>query len=143
MIITGRAYGRRATLDVAGETLTWRAQRGAQPVPENIVTTTHDVREAIWLDQRWSMAGCILAVLGAVWMVTESIPWGAAAIVFAFALVAWRHAHPRLFLVLDLGNHHLVMKVALTSAADGRELVARIDRVHASGEAPASPPTLP
>ena len=46
MLLTGRAYGHRATLELTGDTLTWRAQRGTPRVAENIATTPHDVQGA-------------------------------------------------------------------------------------------------
>jgi len=142
-IISGHAYGRRATLELAADTLTWRAQRGAPQVAENIVTTVHDVRDVHWIEQGWSLPGGILAVLGALWIVTEGFLWGAAAIAIGAGLVVHRRLRPRLFLALDLGDRRLVMKVAIASAAPARTLVGRIQRALATGELPATPPALP
>lgn len=142
--IAGHAYGRRATLELARDTLTWRAQRGAlQTTAENIVTTIHDVRHVRWVEQTWSLPGGILAVLGVLWTYTEGLLWGALALAVAAAMLVHRRLRPRLFLALDLGDRSLVLKVAVTSAADARSLVDRIERVLASGELPATPPALP
>ena len=143
-IIAGHAYGRRATLELARDTLTWRAQRGAaQGVAENIVTTVHDVRDVHWIEQSWSLPGGILAVLGAVWTVTEGFAWGAIAIAIGAGLIVHRRVRPRLFLALDLGDRRLVLKVAIASAVPARSLVGRIQRTLATGELPATPPALP
>jgi hypothetical protein len=142
-VITGQAYQRRATLEITGETLTWRAQRGLAPVAENIVTTIHDVRDAHWIAQRWSVAGAVLAGVGVVWTFTQGVLPGAVAFAAGAALVVWRRLHPRLFLVLDVGDRRLVMKVGVPSAEPARALVGRIDRALATGELPSSPPTLP
>ena len=143
-IIAGRAYGHRATLELAGDTLTWRAHRGSlQPTPENIVTTIHDVRDVRWIEQAFSLPGGVLGVLGGLWTYTEGLVWGALALAAAAAMIAHRRLRPRLYLGLDLGNRELVMKVAVASAADARALVGRIERARATGELPATPPALP
>jgi hypothetical protein len=143
-IIAGHAYGRRATLEVNRDTLTWRAHRGAlQATAENIVTTVHDLRDVRWVEQTWSVPGGILAVLGLLWTYTEGVAWGALALAIAAALIVRRRMRPRLFLALDLGDRSLVMKVAVASAPDARALVGRIERALATGELPATPPALP
>ena len=143
-IIVGRAYGRRATLALAGDTLTWRAHRGSlQPTPENIVTTIHDVRDVRWIEQAWSLPGGGLGALGVLWMFTEGVLWGALALAGAAAMIAHRRLRPRLDLALELGDRRLVMKVAVASAPPARALVGRIERALASGEGPATPPALP
>lgn len=143
-IIAGHAYGNRATLELSQDTLTWRAHRGAlHKTAENIVTTVHDVRAVRWIEQSWSLPGGALAVLGLLWIFTESTLWGAIAIAAAIALVVHRRVRPRLYLSLDLGARELVMKVAVASAADARALVARIEHALATGELPATPPALP
>lgn len=144
MIITGHAYGRRATLEVAGDTLTWRAQRGAiAATAENIVTTVHDVRDVRWIEQAWSLPGGALGVLGGLWIYSEGLVWGALALGAAAALIAHRLLRPRRFLVLEAGDRRLVLRVAAASAADARALVERIERVLSTGELPATPPALP
>lgn len=141
--ISGHAYGRKATLVLTADTLTWRAQRGAAQVAENIVTTVHDVRDVHWIEQSWSLPGGILAALGVLWVVTEGFLWGAAAIALGIGLVAHRRLRPRMFLALDLGDRRLVMKVAIASAAPARTLVGRIQRALTTGEVAATPPALP
>ena len=143
-IIAGHAYGRRATLELAHDTLTWRAHRGSpQGAAENIVTTVHDVRDVTRIEQTWSRSGGVLAVLGLLWLLTESFLWGAVALAAAAALIAHRRLRPRRYLALELGDRRLVMKVTGASAADARSLVERIERALASGELPATPPALP
>jgi hypothetical protein len=141
-IITGTAHGRRATIEIAGDTLTWRARRGLTPVAENIVTTVHDVRLARWIVLRHSWAGLSIAILGGIWIASEGLV-GAVAIAVGLALMAWRLTHPRQYLVLDLGQSHLVMRVTLASTEPARILAGRIDRALQTGELPSSPPMLP
>ncbi len=141
-MITGHAYGRRASLEVSGDTLMWRAQRGARHVAENIATTVHDVRDARWLDLAWSRGGVTLIGLGALWAGSESLVAGGSAVAAGLALVIWRRLQPRQFLVLDLGDRRLVMQVTGVSAATARALSHRIRRTLASGE-PHATPTLP
>jgi hypothetical protein len=134
IVITGRAYGRRATLEIAGDTLMWRAQRGARRLSENIATTIHDVRDARWHDLAWSGGGLVLLGLGAMWAASEGVVAG---------LVLWRRLRPRHILVLDVGDRRLVMRVTEVSAPPARALAARIQRTLASGETPRVTPTLP
>ena len=143
LVITGHAYGRRATLEITGDTLMWRAQRGAQRIAENIATTVHDVHDARWLDLAWSRGGTVLLGLGAIWAASENLGAGIAAAAVGAALVIWRRLHPRQFLVLDVGDRRLVMKVTGVSAPTARELATRIQRTLASGEPPRSTPALP
>jgi hypothetical protein len=143
VVITGHAYGRRATLEVAGDTLMWRAQRGARRIAENIATTVHEVRNVRWLDLAWSRGGILLCGLGAMWAASEGLAAGIGAAAVGAALVLWRRLRPRHFLVLDVGDRRLVMRVAGASASSARELSARIQRTLASGEPPRVPPTLP
>jgi hypothetical protein len=143
-VVVGHAYGRRATLELARDTLTWRAQRGSmQTVPENIVTTVHDVRHVRWIEQSWSLPGGVLGALGVVWCVTESLAWGAIAVTAGAALIAYRRARPRLYLALHVGDRRLVMRVAVASAVPARVLVARVQLALASGVPPSTPPALP
>src|SRR5262245_47511379 len=129
LLITGHAHQRRATLEVAGDTLTWRAQRGQlQPVAENIVTTLHDVRAVHWVEHRWSVPGIVLAGLSIIWTFSESVAFGAASFAAATAAIVWRQAKPRRHLVLQLDGHRLALKVAPASASDARALAARIER---------------
>jgi hypothetical protein len=143
IVITGRAYGRRATLEIAGDTLMWRAQRGARRLSENIATTIHDVRGARWHDLAWSGGGLVLLGLGAMWAASEGVVAGVAAASLGAGLVIWRRLRPRHVLVLDVGDRRLVMRVTEVSAPPARALAARIQRTLASGETPRVTPTLP
>lgn len=143
-IIAGQAYGRRATLEVSHDTLTWRAHRGSLPAtPENIVTTVHDIRDVRWIQQSWSLSGGVLALLACVWFYTEGVLWGAITLAIAVALLVYRRVRPRLYLALELTDRRLVLKVAVTSASEARALVERIEHALATGELPSSPPRLP
>jgi len=143
IVITGHAYGRRATLAIAGDTLMWRAQRGARLIAENIATTIHDVRGARWLDLAWSRGGAALIAIGALWGASEGLVAGAAAGALGLGLVVWRRLRPRHFLVLDIGDRRLVLRVTGGSAPSARALAGRIQRTLASGEPPRATPTLP
>jgi len=143
IVIAGHAYGRRATLEVVGKTLTWRAQRGARPIAENIATTIHDVRSARALDQRWSRSGLALVALAALWTATLSLTAGAAAAAAGLGLLGWRKLRPRHVLVLEVGDRQLILRVEPASAASARELTGRIARALASGQRPNTAPTLP
>ena len=141
--IRGIAYGRPASLEIADDTLRWRAVRGLRPVAENIVTTVHDVRVARWSVQRVSWPGVLLAALGALWLARETIAVGVTALVVAAALLAWRFVQPRRMLVLELAGTQLVLAVHAASAGAARTLTARIDRAIATGEVASTPPMLP
>jgi hypothetical protein len=143
IVITGHAYGRRATLEIAGDTLMWRAQRGAQRIAENIATTVHDVRGARWLDLAWSRGGGALVGIGAMWAASESLTAGVAAAAAGAAMLVWRRLRPRHFLILDVGDRRLVLRVTGVSAAPARALAARIQRALTSGEPPRGTPALP
>ena len=143
IVITGHAYGRRATLEVAGDTLMWRARRGAREIAENIATTIHDVRDVHWHNLAWSRGGAVLLLLGTIWAASRSVLAGATAAALGLGLLVWRRLRPRHFLVLDVGDRRLVMQVTEISASPARELAARIQRTLASGEQPHSTPTLP
>jgi predicted dienelactone hydrolase len=143
IVITGHAYGRRATLEVSGDTLMWRAQRGARQIAENIATTIHDVRNVRWLDLAWSRGGIVLCGLGAMWAASENFATGIAASAVGAGLVLWRHLRPRHYLVLDVGDRRLVMQVAGVSAPSARALSARIRLALERGEPPPNPPALP
>jgi hypothetical protein len=147
-VISGFAYGRRATLEVQGDTLVWRAQRGglahSNRSAENIVTTVHDVRSARYLAMRWSYAGLALLGLGGIWAAAlDSLVVGAVGLVGGAGLLVWRLAQPRHVLVIELGDRQLLLRLALESATEAKTLAERIDRARATGEVPASPPTLP
>jgi hypothetical protein len=141
--ISGEAYGRRATLEVAGDTLMWRAQRGARRMAENIATTVHDVRNARWLDLAWSRGGAALIVIGVIWAISQSVLGGLAAATVGGALMVWRRFRPRQFLVLDVGDRRLILRVTAVSASAARALAQRIQYALASGEGPQATPMLP
>jgi hypothetical protein len=141
-VISGNAYGARATLEVSGEALTWRARPNGE-LPENICTSVHDVRDSHWIEQRISVPGLVLAGVGAVWIFMYGVLEGTFAIAAGAALLWWRHRKPRRMLILDVGSRRLVMNVDGPSAAYARALVARIDHAIETGEVPSSPPTLP
>jgi hypothetical protein len=143
IVITGHAYGRRATLEVTGDTLMWRARRGAREIAENIATTIHDVRAARWHNLAWSRGGAVLLGLGAIWAASEGLIAGAIAATIGLGLLIWRRLRPRHFLVLDVGDRRLVMRVTDVSALPARELAGRIQRTLASGELPQTTPILP
>ena len=143
-LIIGRAYGHRATLEVAGDALTWRARRGqVGPVAENIATTTQDVREVRWFERRFSLPGVALAVLAIMWMASETVPMGLVALAIGIGLIAFRAARPRRHLALHLGGRWLVLRIDRTSAADARALAARIERRLLTGELLDKPLALP
>jgi hypothetical protein len=142
IVITGHAYGRRATLEIAGDTLMWRAQRGARRIAENIATTVHDVRGARWVDLVWSRAGGVLLAIGGMWAASENLAAGLTAVGAGLALLVWRRLRPRHFLVLDIGDRRLVMQVTGVSAPPARALAGRIQHALTSGE-PHATPALP
>ena len=142
-VITGQAYGRRATLEIMGDTLKWRARRGARQIAENIATTVHDVRNARWLDLAWSRGGAVLVALGVLWAASTGMLCGIIAAAAGLALVVWRRVRPRQFLVLDVGDRRLVLRVTAPSASPARALAKRIQHTLASGEAPQATPMLP
>jgi len=141
-VITGHAYGQRCTLEIAGDTLTWRAQRGMPPTAENIVTTVHDVRHARWVVRAWSYVGLALALLGMLWVASgEGVLLGGAALLGGLGLVAYRRSQPRQQLVLELAaDRSLVMNIGPDCSDAARDLVARVDRALTSGEVPVPPP---
>jgi hypothetical protein len=143
IVITGHAYGRRATLEIAGDTLMWRAQRGARRIAENIATTVHDVRGARWRNLMWSGGGMLLLGLGAMWAASEGVIAGMTASAVGAGLMIWRWLRPRQLLILDVGDRRLIMRVTGVSAPRARELADRIQRTLASGEPPRVTPTLP
>ncbi|MEO8705162.1 MAG: hypothetical protein ABI867_34270 [Kofleriaceae bacterium] len=143
MLITGMAYNRRATLDVAGDTLTWRAVQGWTGVGENIVTTIHEVRSVRFIELRQPWAGVAVGGLGVLLGTSEGWIVGGVAIAMGVALVGWRVTHPRRFLLLELRQTRLLLRVAAESAGAARALADRIDQVILSGEGPATPPMLP
>ena len=142
-VVVGRAYQRRATLELAGEMLTWRAQRGElELVAENIVTTIRDVRDVRWIVRRWSAAGIVLAGLSILWMFSESPTFGISVLAIATALIAMRLTYPRRWLVVDLDGHRLALRVSPDAAASARDLATRIEQMRLT-EPGAKPLPLP
>lgn len=144
IVLTGRAYQRRATLEIKGDTLMWRAQKGqVYSAPENIATSVHDVKNVMWIERRGTIGGASLAALGLLWIAYGHLAFGAVAFGLAILYIAWRATHPARFLGLELGGRWLVLRVDTTSAADARALVGRIEQHLLTGEAPERPPALP
>lgn len=139
--ITGVAYGRPATIEVNGDTVTWRAR--PDDVAENIVTTVHDVRFASWRVQRTSWVGAGFAGLAGVWLAGDAFVVGMISASIAVALIVVRFAQPRRRLVLEVGANQLVLDVEASSAGAAGALASRIEHAIASGELPNTPPTLP
>ncbi|HEV7555313.1 MAG TPA: hypothetical protein VGO00_07670 [Kofleriaceae bacterium] len=142
-VVVGRAYQRRATLELAGEMLTWRAQRGdLELIAENIVTTVRDVRAVRWIVQRWSTAGLVLAGLSVLWMFSESPTFGVCVLAIASAVIALRLTRPRRWLVVELDGHRLALRVSPDAAGGARELASRIEQMRLT-EPGAKPLPLP
>ena len=144
IVLTGRAYARRATLEIRGDSLMWRAQKGqVYSAPENIATSTHDVKNVMWLERRGTIGGAVLAALALVWLAYGQFVVGGIALALALVYIVWRATHPTRFLGLDLGGRWLVLRVDPSSASDARALVGRIEKNLLTGESPEHPPTLP
>ncbi len=142
--IRGHANGLPATLDITGDTLTWRAMRvGASRGPDNVATTIHDIKDVAWIERRWSSAGLGLGVLSALWIASEGAVVGALGLVVAAALVARTYRRPTRRLLIACGDRRLALDVEAASAAHARELAARIHQALVGGGGPASTPTLP
>jgi hypothetical protein len=140
IVLTGSAYQRRATLEIRGDNLMWRAQKGqVYTAPENIATSIHDVKNVMWLERRGTIGGA----LGLVWFAYGYFAFGAIAASLALLYIVWRATHPSRFLGLELGGRWLVLRVDHTSAIDARALVGRIEKQLLTGEAPEHPPALP
>jgi hypothetical protein len=144
IILTGTAYQRRATLEIKGDTLMWRAQKGQiYSAPENIATSVYDVKNVMWLERRGMIGGAALALLGLAWFAYDHVILGAIAFGLAISYVTWRATHPTRFLGLELGGRWLVLRVDRTSTEQARTLVGRIEKQLRSGESPEHPPALP
>lgn len=133
--ISGRAYGARATLEVSGEALTWRARRG--DAKENIATTMHDVRAAHCTSTRLSLLGLALAAGGGAWVaVARDVP-SLVALALGVAVMVARALVPRRVLRLELADRVLVLEPDDASLAAARRVVAHIGDARAtSGAAP-------
>jgi hypothetical protein len=125
MGIRGRAYGSAATLEVAGDALTWRALRG--DTKENIATTLHDVRVARCSVLRVSILGLALVAGGAVWYLASGFN-GLAMVGVGIGALAYRFARPRRVLRLELADRVLVLEVDADSLADARTLIDQIEQ---------------
>jgi len=135
-LVVGRAYQRRATLELAGEMLTWRAQRGdVELIAENIVTTISDVREVRWIERRWSIGGLALAAFAGLWTASEDPYFGGVLFALAAALIAYRLARPQRWLVLELDGHRLALHVSPDAAPGARELAHAIEALRQTGTA--------
>lgn len=144
IVLTGTAYQRRATLEIKGDNLMWRAQKGqVYSTPENIATSIHDVKNVMWLERRGTLGGAALAALGLVWFAYGQYAFGTVALGLALFYIAWRATHPSRFLGLELGGRWLVLRVDRTSTIEARALVGRIEKQLLTGEAPERPPALP
>lgn len=144
IVLTGRAYQRRATLEIKGDTLMWRAQKGqVYSAPENIATSIHDVKNVMWIERRGALGGAALAGLGVLWIAYGHLAFGITALGLAILYLAWRVTHPTRFLGLELGGRWLVLRVDPSSADEARVLVGRIEKRLLTGEAPEHPPALP
>jgi hypothetical protein len=139
-LVVGRAYQRRATLELAGEMLTWRAQRGdVEPIAENIVTTISDVRDVRWIERRWSVGGLAIAVFAGLWTASEDPYVGSALFALAAAMIAYRLARPQRWLVIELDGHRLALHVSPDAAPGARELAQSIESLRHTGTARALP----
>jgi hypothetical protein len=112
-------------------------------IAENIATTVHDVRGTRRLDLAWSRGGTALVGIGAMWAITASLAAGLTATAVGLAMLGFRRLRPRRFLVLDVGDRRLILRVTGGSAPSARALAGRIERALASGELPRTPPALP
>lgn len=144
IILTGAAYQRRATLEIRGDTLMWRAQKGqVYSAPENIATSVHEVKNVMWLERRGTLGGAGLAALALIWFAYGNFLVGSVTFALAITYIVWRATHPSRFLGLELGGRWLVLRVDPSSATDARALVERIEKRLLTGETPEHPPTLP
>lgn len=144
IVLTGRAYQRRATLEIKGDTLMWRAQKGQlYSAPENIATSVHDVKNVMWLERRGTLGGASLAALALFWIAYGQYIAGGATLGLAIVYIVWRMTHPSRFLGLELGGRWFVLRVDPTSADEARLLVERIEKHLLTGESPEHPPALP
>lgn len=144
IVLTGTAYGRRATLEVNGDALTWRGQKGqVYTARENIATSVHDVSNVMWLVRRGTLGGATLAGFGLIWFAIGNYISGGVSFALAILYILWRFTHPSRFLGLEVGGRWLVLRVDRTSTDAARSLVDRIEKHLLTGEPPEHPPALP
>ncbi|HEY4180725.1 MAG TPA: hypothetical protein VGM90_27965 [Kofleriaceae bacterium] len=144
IVLTGYAYQRRATLEIRGDTLMWRAQRGQlYPDAENIATTTFDVRDVMWLQRRGSIAAAILGIGGAIALANGLMIVGAATLALGAGVGIFRMLRPLRWLGLDVGGRWLLLRVERTCADDARLLAERIEQNLRDGDVPREPLALP
>jgi hypothetical protein len=142
--IRGQANGKPATLEISGDTLTWRATRaGISPGPDNLATTIHDIKDVAWLEKKWSAGGLGLGALAVFWIASEDVVVGAIGLAIAGALVARTFTRPIRRLLILCGDRRLLLDVDADSAATARALAERIRHALLHGDGPLSPPTLP
>jgi len=140
-LVLGRAYSRNATLELIGETIKWRAQRGElEPIAENIVTTIRDVRDVRWIERRWSLGGLGLALFAGLWIASEDLYVGIGLLAIALLVVGLRLARPHRLLVIELDGHRLSLDVQHGAARGARELASEIDTLRRSSPTAESRP---
>ncbi|HEY4058954.1 MAG TPA: hypothetical protein VGM39_20205 [Kofleriaceae bacterium] len=144
IVLTGLAYQRRATLEVRGDTLMWRAQKGQlYPDPENIATTTFDVRDVMWMQRRGSIAAAGLGIGGAIALANDLTIVGVIGLALGLALAIYRLARPLRWLGLNVGGRWLLLRVERTCADEARLLAERIEQNLKDGDVPREPLALP
>jgi hypothetical protein len=140
-VITGRSLGRRATLEIRGDLLTWRSTRN--DLPDNVATTIHDTPELQVITRRWSVLGVVVAAFGTLWQLSEGGIPGIVAIVLGAALLARRLSRPTRTLAIGLGSRTLEMDIDRASLADARALVAQHAQAAAANQLGAGPERAP
>jgi hypothetical protein len=144
IVLTGRAYQHRATLEVRGETLMWRAQKGQMyPEAENIATTTYDVRDVMWLQRRGSIAAAGVGIGGAIALANGEMAIGVVALAVGLVIALYRLLRPLTWLGLSVGGRWLLLRVERTCADEARLLADRIEQNLREGDVPREPLALP
>ena len=144
IVLTGRAYQRRATLEVKGDTLMWRAQKvQVYTVPENIATSTHDVKNVMWLERRGTFGGAVLSALGLVWLAYGNYAYGAGASALALLYTGGASHHPTRFLGLDARQQSARPACRRPPPPSRKALVGRIEQHLLTGSSPSILPPCP
>lgn len=133
--ILGVVRGRRASLEVNGDTLIWRAD-------DNVATTIHEVKQATLVQRRLDPFGGALAIVGGL-TAFDLLPVGLVLLTLAAALLVRRLVLPIPWLVVAVGDRKLVLRLDKGSADLAAALVQRIDHALTTGEVPSGPPALP